>query len=211
MWVNTLGGSSPPVSDLMWTVRIALNNSWVRSINWLHSFLFCLTVCHDWLRFMVAADSLTLYLHIFQERLSCVWDGLQQGALQTAGKDSYSICTDTQTCCNVVQLNLSDGGLGGHPVRWIKGLDRHCYFILCAHVNFLLLATVHLLHRRCDTHIWCRTWPHQMIWSNEQLYLRDVGKSAGLHLRSLFNNRGLTYICHETVISSHALPMHTMV
>jgi hypothetical protein len=60
------------------------------------------------------ADSIVIYLHILQERLTCIRDGFQEGALQTAGKDSCSICTDSQTCYNVVQSNLSDSGLGGH-------------------------------------------------------------------------------------------------
>jgi hypothetical protein len=60
------------------------------------------------------ADSIAIYLHILQERLTCIPDGFQEGALQTTGKDSRSICTDCQTCCNVVQPNLSDSGLGGH-------------------------------------------------------------------------------------------------
>jgi hypothetical protein len=49
MWVNTFGGNSAPVSELMWTIRIAFSNSWVCSNNWVQSFLFCLIVCHvDW-------------------------------------------------------------------------------------------------------------------------------------------------------------------
>jgi hypothetical protein len=27
MWINTLGGNSAPVSELMWTIRIAFSNS----------------------------------------------------------------------------------------------------------------------------------------------------------------------------------------
>src|SRR5258708_3121015 len=98
---------------------------------------------------MAVADSVVMYLYIFQQRMSCVGDSFQEGALQVAGKDFQSICSDGQTCCNVVESNLSDSELGGHLVRWIRGLERHRSFILCAHGKFLLLATVHLLHKRC--------------------------------------------------------------
>ncbi|KAJ7936063.1 hypothetical protein B0H13DRAFT_1853763 [Mycena leptocephala] len=51
--------------------------------------------------------------YIQQLRLNCVRDGCQ-GALQAAGKNFQSICSDGQTCCNVVESNLSDSGLGRH-------------------------------------------------------------------------------------------------
>jgi hypothetical protein len=61
------------------------------------------------------ADSVVTCLYIFQQRLSCVRDGRQEGALQGTGRDFQSICSDGQTFCNVVESNLSDSGLGGHP------------------------------------------------------------------------------------------------
>jgi hypothetical protein len=63
---------------------------------------------------MVVADSVVTYLYIFQQRLSCVRDGRQERALQAASQDFQSICSDGQTCCNVVESNLSDSGLEGH-------------------------------------------------------------------------------------------------
>jgi hypothetical protein len=56
-------------------------------------------------------DSMVIYLHIFQERLSCHGNGLQGGALQITNKDFQSVCSNSQTCCNVVESNLSDSGL----------------------------------------------------------------------------------------------------
>jgi hypothetical protein len=84
---------------------------------------------------MVVADSRVIYLHIFQERLSCIGNGLQEGALQTTNKDYQSICSDSQTCCNVVESNLSDSGLWGHFVvdHWAWEMSL---FILCAPGNF---------------------------------------------------------------------------
>jgi hypothetical protein len=63
---------------------------------------------------MVVADSAVTYLHFFRQRLSCARDGCQEGALQAAGKDLQSICSDIQTHCNVAESNLSDSGFGGH-------------------------------------------------------------------------------------------------
>jgi hypothetical protein len=62
---------------------------------------------------MVAADSLAMYLHIFQDRLGCISHGHQEGAFQTAGKGFQSTYSEIQTCCNVVQSNCVDSGLGG--------------------------------------------------------------------------------------------------
>jgi hypothetical protein len=86
------------------------------------------------------ADSIAIYLYIFQERETCIRDGLQEGALQTAGKDSGSICSDGQTCCNVVQLNLSVSGLGGHSVKWIMGCEHLEVFILRVHGTFSFIG-----------------------------------------------------------------------
>jgi hypothetical protein len=73
-----------------------------------------------------------MYLYIFQQRLCCVRYGCQEGALQAAGKDFQSIRSDGQTCCKVVQSNLSDSGLGGHSVKWIMGCEHIEVFILRA-------------------------------------------------------------------------------
>ncbi len=78
---------------------------------------------------MVAADSLTMYLDIFQERLGCISHGHQEGAIQTTGKCFQSTYSEIQTCCNVAQSNLSDSGLEGHLVRWIKGLERQVFYV----------------------------------------------------------------------------------
>jgi hypothetical protein len=76
---------------------------------------------------------------------------------------------------------------------------------LCAWEFSFTLASVHLLHRRWHVHVCCRTWPHQMILLNEQLYWAIWEKGPGHHLRSLFIDSGLSYICHDTMISSHVL------
>jgi hypothetical protein len=54
------------------------------------------------------------YPNTFQERLSCVTNGLWEGVLEAIGKDFKSFCSPSQTCCNIVQPNFSDGTLGGH-------------------------------------------------------------------------------------------------
>jgi hypothetical protein len=51
MWFNTLGGNIPPVSELMWRLRIALSNSWVCSINSIQILLFRLAVWNKAVRF----------------------------------------------------------------------------------------------------------------------------------------------------------------
>jgi hypothetical protein len=76
-----------------------------------------------------------VYLHIFQERLSGVGNGLEEGSLEATGKDSHSISGDSQTCYNVVQPNLSDTELGGHLGRESLG-SRYQYVIICTPRNF---------------------------------------------------------------------------
>jgi hypothetical protein len=63
------------------------------------------------------AEEVRIYLHIFQQRLGCIRNGRQEGALQTAGKGFQSTYSESQTCCNIIQLNLGDSGLGGHLGR----------------------------------------------------------------------------------------------
>jgi hypothetical protein len=142
---------------------------------------------------MVVADWIGIYLYFFQERLNCIGNGLQEGALQTVAKDSCSICTDSQTCYNVVQSNLSDSGSRGHFMRCVRRGG-----IYPVHMGLsLLLATVHLPHWRCVSgveldHIKCYYW----ICS----YIERSGKKAGLHLSSTIEG-SLIF----AMISSHAL------
>jgi hypothetical protein len=55
-----------------------------------------------------------IYLHMFQKRLSGVGNGFHKGGSQGSGKDFHSICSESQTCYNVVQSNLSESGVGRH-------------------------------------------------------------------------------------------------
>ena len=92
---------------------------------------------------MVAADLLAMYLHIFQDRLGCISHGCQEGALQTAGKGFQSAYSEIQTCCNVVQSNLSDIGLGGHLGGGSR-VWKHTGFLSCVPLgNFPSLGTGH--------------------------------------------------------------------
>jgi hypothetical protein len=71
---------------------------------------------------------------------------------------------------------------------------------VCTWEFSLSLATVHLMHRRCDAHVLCITQPHQMILLNEQLYMyiaRSGKKCFGLQLRNWLN-RELSYIYRDT-------------
>jgi hypothetical protein len=63
MWFNTLGGNIPPVSELMWRMRIALSNSWVCSSNSRQVLLFRFTVWGKAVRFHLGRlwDSLPQY------------------------------------------------------------------------------------------------------------------------------------------------------
>lgn len=101
---------------------------------------------------MVVADPKIIYLYIFQERLSCIGNSLQEGAVQTTNKDFQSICSNSQTFCNVVESNLSDSGLWGHFVV-DHGADVIIYSV-CPWEFSLSLATVHLRHRhrRCSSY-----------------------------------------------------------
>jgi hypothetical protein len=82
-------------------------------------------------------DSVEIHLHMFQERLSSVGNGLQERGLEATGENMESICNNSQTCCNVVQLDLSNTGLGGHlgGESWVKisvcytmySWEVHCY------------------------------------------------------------------------------------
>jgi hypothetical protein len=89
-------------------------------------------------------DSMVIYLHIFQQRLSCIGDSLQERALQTTNKDIQSICSHSQTCCNVVESNLSDSGLWGHFWGGSWGLRGIIIYSVCPREFSLSLATVHL-------------------------------------------------------------------
>jgi hypothetical protein len=103
---------------------------------------------------MVAADSLAMYLHIFQDRLGCISHGCQEGALQTAGKGFQSTYSEIQTCCNVFQSNLSDSGLGGH----LGGRSRleNTGFLSCVPLGnspphwVLVIGIPHIAHISCD-------------------------------------------------------------
>jgi hypothetical protein len=96
------------------------------------------------------AESRVIY-HIFQEGLSCIGNSLQEGALQTSNKDFQSIYSNSQTCCNVVESNLSESGLWGHFVvdRW--DLKYVTIYPVCLWEFPLSLATVHLMHSRYDS------------------------------------------------------------
>jgi hypothetical protein len=76
-----------------------------------------------------------IYLYIFQERLSSVRNGLQEGSIEATGKEFGSISGESQTCCNVVQTNLSGADLGGHLGGESLG-SRRQYVIPCTPVNF---------------------------------------------------------------------------
>jgi hypothetical protein len=103
-------------------------------------FLFCLIVWKNWLRSVLLADSVETHLHMFQERLSSVGNGLQERGLEATGENMESICSNSQTCCNVVQSDLSNTGLGGHfgGESWVKmsvcytmyPWEVHCYWLL---------------------------------------------------------------------------------
>jgi hypothetical protein len=154
IWFNTLGGNSPPVSDLMWTIIIALSNWQVCSSNSVQLFLFCLIVWKNWLRLVLVVDSVEIHLHMFQERLSCVGHGLQERALKATGKNMQSICSDIHTCCNIVQLDLSDTGLGGHlgGETWVE--MSVCYIFFPG--NFIVIgycSSPAASKMRCSVHI----------------------------------------------------------
>jgi hypothetical protein len=103
---------------------------------------------------MFVADPMVVYLHIFQERLSCIGNGLHEGALQSTNKDFQSICSNSQTCCNVVESNLSDSGLWGHLCGGSQGLRDFIIYSVCPWEFSLSLATLHLQHRhrRCSSY-----------------------------------------------------------
>jgi hypothetical protein len=63
---------------------------------------------------VLVTDLVEIHLDMFQERLSCIRNGLQERGLEATGKSMQSICSNSQTCCNVVQSDLSGTGLGGH-------------------------------------------------------------------------------------------------
>jgi hypothetical protein len=86
------------------------------------------------------ADSMVIYLHIFQERLSCIRNCFQAGAPEAAGKDSHGICTGYQTCYNVVQPNLSGSGLGGHLCGGSWCVRDMYIFILWAHGTLIFIG-----------------------------------------------------------------------
>jgi hypothetical protein len=56
----------------------------------------------------------TIYLGIFQERLSGVRDHWQKGGLQAFRKYLQGVCRWCQACDNVVQPSWGETGLGWH-------------------------------------------------------------------------------------------------
>jgi hypothetical protein len=98
------------------------------------------------------ADSVVTCLYIFQQRLSCVRDGRQEGALQAACKDFQSICSDGQTCCNVVESNLSDSELGRHLGIGSRVLGD-IEFLSCVSLGIypsMVINIPHIMHISCD-------------------------------------------------------------
>jgi hypothetical protein len=65
-----------------------------------------------------------IYLHMLQKRLSGVANGFQERGLKGSGKDFQSIRSDSQTCYNVVQANLSESGVGGHLGHRSSGFSK---------------------------------------------------------------------------------------
>jgi hypothetical protein len=93
-----------------------------------------------------------IYLYVFQERLSGVRNGLQEGSIEATGKQFDSISGERQTCHNVVQTNLSDIELGGHLGG--ESLCSRCQYVITWSLgnshHIWLLFIVHLLHRAKD-------------------------------------------------------------
>jgi hypothetical protein len=120
------------------------------SIGYIHSYFVSLSVMTDW-EIYGCSRLLTMYLHIFQERLGCISYGCQEGALQTARKGFQSTYSEIQTCCNVVQSNCGDSGLGGHLGRSLMGLEI-CRYLSCMPMGILVqvISIPHITHMSCD-------------------------------------------------------------
>lgn len=63
---------------------------------------------------MVVKANPELYLNMIQKGLCCVQDGLKERGIKVGSKQLQGIDSHHQTCCNIVQSDLTGSGLRRH-------------------------------------------------------------------------------------------------